>query len=464
MQTTYTLRPNLTWHDGEPLTSDDFVFGWRVAVNPDLGLPSQIPQSVIADIEAISTQSFLIRWKAPYPDADSLSKNQHEFPALPQHILASAFDQAGTTGRDAFFARPFWTQQYVGLGPYRVQQWEPGSFIDAVRFEGYALGLPKISSIQVRFSADQNVVVANLLAGTAQVATDSSISQTSATTLEQEWAQNKGGTVLYGPGSWRSTRFQLRPEIASPRAILEPRVRKALAHAIDKSAINDAVYGGKAILTDTPIFKGSEWGPALDDSIPTYSLDLRATESLLTQAGFAKGQDGFYRGPEGRLSVELATTGSPQSLQDVFVIADGLRTAGIEVQQRALSSAQQQDGQARAGFPALFTSSTSSGEAGVDTLANTQIPTAANRWQGTNLGAWSSPEYNRPLNLFKTTLDRADRIVLLRQVLRAFSEELPAISEAFPPGAVAYTADLKGPPTLKAGSVDLWNIHEWELT
>src|SRR5262245_36533465 len=30
METSYTLRPNLTWHDGTPLTSDDFVFGLRV--------------------------------------------------------------------------------------------------------------------------------------------------------------------------------------------------------------------------------------------------------------------------------------------------------------------------------------------------------------------------------------------------------------------------------------------------
>src|SRR4051794_37414928 len=30
METTYRLRPNLTWHDGSPLTSEDFKFGWTV--------------------------------------------------------------------------------------------------------------------------------------------------------------------------------------------------------------------------------------------------------------------------------------------------------------------------------------------------------------------------------------------------------------------------------------------------
>src|ERR1051325_8193980 len=37
MQTTYPLRRNLTWHDGEPLTADDFVFSWQVYSTPSLG-------------------------------------------------------------------------------------------------------------------------------------------------------------------------------------------------------------------------------------------------------------------------------------------------------------------------------------------------------------------------------------------------------------------------------------------
>src|SRR5437773_2291725 len=35
MQTTYTLRPNLTWHDGAPLTADDFAFAYHVYASPD---------------------------------------------------------------------------------------------------------------------------------------------------------------------------------------------------------------------------------------------------------------------------------------------------------------------------------------------------------------------------------------------------------------------------------------------
>src|SRR5438309_1142251 len=43
METTYPLRANLTWHDGEPLTADDFVFGWHMYAEAQLGQASSIP-------------------------------------------------------------------------------------------------------------------------------------------------------------------------------------------------------------------------------------------------------------------------------------------------------------------------------------------------------------------------------------------------------------------------------------
>src|SRR5438477_6437978 len=40
METTYRLRPNVTWHDGAPLTAEDFVFAWQVFATPDYGVSS----------------------------------------------------------------------------------------------------------------------------------------------------------------------------------------------------------------------------------------------------------------------------------------------------------------------------------------------------------------------------------------------------------------------------------------
>src|SRR6266508_2923339 len=52
METTYPLRANLTWHDGEPLTADDFVFGWRMYAEAQLGQASSIPVNSMEEVVA----------------------------------------------------------------------------------------------------------------------------------------------------------------------------------------------------------------------------------------------------------------------------------------------------------------------------------------------------------------------------------------------------------------------------
>jgi ABC-type transport system substrate-binding protein len=73
METTYRLKPGLTWHDGAPLTADDFAFGWRVLANPALGQASLIPQKLMEEVVAPDPRTVLIRWTQPFPDAGTLN-------------------------------------------------------------------------------------------------------------------------------------------------------------------------------------------------------------------------------------------------------------------------------------------------------------------------------------------------------------------------------------------------------
>src|SRR5437867_2431919 len=51
MQTTYKLRPSLTWHDGTPLSAEDFAFAFSVYKVPELGSSSPSPQNIMDGIE-----------------------------------------------------------------------------------------------------------------------------------------------------------------------------------------------------------------------------------------------------------------------------------------------------------------------------------------------------------------------------------------------------------------------------
>src|SRR5439155_17146163 len=131
METIYRLKAGLTWHDGAPLTADDFVFGWRVMANPALGRAGLIPQKLMEEIVAPDPRTVLIRWTQPFPDADSLNIL---FSPLPAHSLQASFEQQEM---DAFANHPYWTVAFVGAGPYRLTRWDPGSFIEGEAVPGF---------------------------------------------------------------------------------------------------------------------------------------------------------------------------------------------------------------------------------------------------------------------------------------------------------------------------------------
>lgn len=460
METTYRLRPNLTWHDGTPLTSDDFVFAWRVYSAPELGFGNVPPTHAMEEVSAPDPRTLHVRWRLPYAGAATLSARDRELPPLPRHILRDAFE--GQTA-DAFGAHAFWTREYLGVGPYRLEHWEPGTFIDAVAFPGYALGRPKIDRIKLRFVSDPNTALANLLAGEAHMATDNSIAQV-VEGLKGAWAQSTGGRLIHWPNAWRHTFAQHRPELANPRAVLDARVRKALAHAIDKESINEAVYGGDVIFSDTMIWTKSEWGPAADRIQTRYPFDLRRSEQLMAEAGFQKGTDGSYAHPvEGRFAATVRTTAAADFEAEMHIMVDTWRRAGFDIQGSVLPAAQAQDSQVRATYPALFTSNTNLGESALLNYVSAVIPGPENRWNGGNRGGWRNAEYDRLAEEFNRTLDRAQRTDQVTQMLQIYSDELPAISLFFRAQPMAHVPALRGPEVAAPESSMIWNVHEWEF-
>src|SRR5436190_17450053 len=73
METTYRLRPNLTWQDGAPLTTDDCVFAYRVYKDRGLGVFIASPQDTMDAVTAPDPRTLVIQWRSPNPDGGSLT-------------------------------------------------------------------------------------------------------------------------------------------------------------------------------------------------------------------------------------------------------------------------------------------------------------------------------------------------------------------------------------------------------
>src|SRR4030095_6009614 len=105
------------------------------------------------------------RWKEPFVDAGALSATANgssTLQALPRHILEDDFK---TMDAGSFTRHSFWTVQYVGLGPFKLDRWEPGAFLEASAFDNFALGRPKIDRMRILFINDPQTTMANVLAG-----------------------------------------------------------------------------------------------------------------------------------------------------------------------------------------------------------------------------------------------------------------------------------------------------------
>ncbi len=457
METTYRLRPGLAWHDGTALAAEDFVFSWRVYLAPEYGFASAPPFSAIDEVLAIDDQSFAIGWNRPYPAAADLSVLNDELPPLPRHMLRQSFEELPPDG----FARiSFWTREYVGLGPYRLDRWEPGAFLEATAFDGYVLGRPKIDRLRLVFIADSNAALANVLAREVHVA-DTAVGIEQVEVLEREWG-NSGKILIDAGASWRLTFFQLRPELANPLAILDPRVRKALAHAVDKQAMNEVAQRGYGIRANSMIAPLSEFGRAAERGAVDYAFDPRRSEQLMEEAGFRKGADGYYASAA-RFSASLQTGFTPYSERELLIHAAGWRTAGFDIQESVIPAAQAQDAQLGASFPGMLTRTTYGGLTTMVDFTSTGIPRAENRWRGVNRGGWSNPEYDRLVAAFNSTLDQSQRAEQITQTIRIYTDELPAIPLYFFGSVFAYVSALQGPQQVPVDTDQLWNVHRWQF-
>ncbi len=108
---TFSIRPNVLWSDGQPLTADDAKFTFEAALDPRTNSPWRTRLGLVERVEASDAQTFRVVLKSPLCPflIDGMG-----LPILPKHVLAGPADLS----TDAFnSSRP------VGTGPYIFKEW-----------------------------------------------------------------------------------------------------------------------------------------------------------------------------------------------------------------------------------------------------------------------------------------------------------------------------------------------------
>jgi peptide/nickel transport system substrate-binding protein len=382
------------------------------------------------------------------------------FQALPRHILEQPFRDLDA---GAFTSLPFWTTQYVGLGPYRLTDWEPGAFLLAAAFDNYALGRPKIDRIKIMFITDPQTALANMLAGEVHFVADPLFGAAEGVTLEQRWGQDDGGIILYPPVGFRAANVQQRPEHVESPALLDARVRKAARLGMDARAADEVVTAGKGLLTSTLASPRVDYYPEIERAVETYAYDARRAQQLMEGAGFRKGADGFFVGADGKpVQFNVYSSAGERFETEAAIYVDSLRRAGFDVGQKVMSVQQIRDPRDRALLAGI---QIRGGAESHFEYTSEQIPRPENRWHGNNRGGWSNAEYDRLHEAYLRTLDRSERVRQIAQMERLMSDDAAVVPLMFSPYVVPHVAALKGPVEIqvpRSPNTTFLNVHLWE--
>src|SRR5688572_19210569 len=289
METTFRLRAGAVWHDGTPFTADDVVFTWQAIMNPDLPATERTPERLIDSMEAVDQRTVLMRWKEIY-----ILANEYPLEPLPRHLLEPLIER----DPNAFANATYWSQAWVGLGPYRLAEWAPGSHLVGQAFPQYVLGEPKIQRVFVHFIPDANQAVARFLAGALDLTLGSLIRVEEGVILKEQLAARGEGTVVTRPeGGIRLVDFQYREPLIPPAR--DVRVRRALYHAIDRTLLIDVLQSGLVEPAHMVLAPGDPAFRPAEATVTRYPYDAARSLQLLAEAGWNRGGDGVLRNVSG---------------------------------------------------------------------------------------------------------------------------------------------------------------------
>jgi peptide/nickel transport system substrate-binding protein len=456
MDVTWKLKPDLQWHDGTPLSAEDFVFGSRVVHDPEVPASRPAWSRLVADVEATDARTLVMHWRQP-----SFLGSHSTPPALPRHLLQQ-LHQAGD--KQVFINSPIWTTEWVGLGPYRLANWQRGSFMEGVAFDRYALGRPKIDRVIVRYVGDVNAIIAGVLSRDLDIVPmGARLDAGQIVAVREGWGPD-GGTAFVNPFGIRTIWMQMRDPTAPWTR--DVRIRRAMSHATDRQGMSDALQYGLTPPADTFISTEESAFRVLDSQgFNRYPYDPNRVRQLMAEAGYTPGAEGLFRDSSGQpLEITISATGQGGNVQEIETVSSQWRNVGFNSSPVPLppqaANLDERKNTVRGGFLWPWSLSLTAAQ----NLISAEIPTERTVWKGRNYGGYSSPVFDDLYERFTTAVEPAVRDRTVADIMKLLADEVPLIPIYYYGNGIVVRKGLQGPgqitPLQTASS---WNIQEWVL-
>ena len=308
---TFHLRQGVTWHDGAPFTAADVRYT-LMEVMKTVHPRGNAYLAALTDVETPDDHTAVFRLQRPTPLLWTVL-GVDEVQILPHHLYEGTNPLANPHN-----ANP------VGTGPYRFQNWSRGDSVLVVRNPQYwRKGFPVFDRVRFRFMPDAGARAAALEAGEVQYVPLSPVPLSDVDRLRQ------GAGLVVETRGWDYTAPVLFMDFNMRRPkFADPRVRQAVAHAIDRQALADTVWYGLADPATGPVPHYQRQSYTADTE--QYPHDPAKAVALLDAAG-------LY--PD-RAGVRLRMDHLPMPYGDTYLrtgefIRQSLKRVGIEVTLRS---------------------------------------------------------------------------------------------------------------------------------
>ncbi len=462
MDTTWRLRSGVTWHDGAPFIAQDVVFGWEVVMHPLFAARVRTIPEMMESVTAPDDSTLRVVWKGPSHWADRLFQI-HMYP-LPRHLVEAEFRAAP----DNFATNPYFSSEFVGLGPYRLASWTPGLDMRLEAYANYFGGRPKIDTISYIVISDDNAALARVLANEVDVTLRSTVGFIPAVTAKERWESTGDGTVYFTPTGFNWLGFSSVPP--SAQWFSDVRVRRAMLQAIDRPEIIRVFFNDVSGVPDTVVPPRHPVFPDVNRAVMKYPFDPARAAQLFGESGWSSSSDGAkvlvnQRGD--RFSIDFrSSAGEQQEEQVQAAVAQYWQNAGIEPKINNISRAQaRNDREAAENWPGMDFARHNMEVSDIpERWHSRQTPTETNKWAGKNHSRWSVGD--TLIERWERELDAVQRDRLLVDIARRWSEDLPVLPLHYTIEITTVRKGISGAgPKLGSGDTNsvAWNIETWDL-
>jgi peptide/nickel transport system substrate-binding protein len=395
------IRPNLVFHNGEPINADAVVFTFDRAKKLFAAGQGDLTFALGAlkydHMEKVDDLTVRLVMTEPDPIITSHMVN----PEL--SILPPKYYSENPPEKVAFAP--------VGAGGYQFVSYKPGEGLILKAFDKYRLGKPPVDEVIVKAVPEVATRISELKAGTADLMVGVPAD------LKSD-LESAGVNVIVAP-SYR--RLFIAIKQGRHPALADVRVRQAMNYAVNCEEIATALLGGMAKCSIDLVNV-----PNQDPALKPYAFDPDKAKQLLDAAGWVPGPDGIRVKDGTRLSLNFDTTDGSYLMDKEIaqVLADYWKAVGIEIKDlRVIDSSVNAQMRAKqgAGYRDLMNSSS-----GPDYTCQGDL-LLVQKDSGSNRMSWVDDKFEAMFKAFNQEFDESKWPKMCNDAQAYVAEQAPVI-------------------------------------